>query len=340
MAPASKRTPAEIASSVLDFSDAEFLAAPDLDVHTREVRLLDTDFTGVAINAQRRIAVDAQSALPIAIATRYGGERDWDLPLSDNCLLVATDLRLGRVAVVPALVPPKVLASRAGARHDRGGAERPAPEELEGEGAQVSWTEVRERIEIPWCSGLWSFGLIFFDWLSNVVSVELAGGRPAPPGAGAPTTVSPQPAAPVPGLPTFRRRRTTPPPPAHGVGVELELDTPGPTGRLLVEGAFTTPVRAHTLVAGMALADGGASLPVAAIVPLTLLLVGANAIHPWRRDLAVPVYGAPVQPDQMVQGCFALDVLAGAPALAPGAYACYVVMDGAIYGPKTFDATA
>jgi hypothetical protein len=245
MAPASKRSPAEIASSILDFSDAEFMAAPSLDVHAREVRLLDADFTGVAINAQRRIQVEAQSALPIAVAGRYDGERDWDLPLLDNCLLVATDMRGGWVDVVPGLLPPKVLASRGGARHDRGGAVRPPAEQLEGAGAQVSWTEVRGRIEIPWRSGLWSFGIIYYDWLSNLVSVELAGGPPAPPSSGAPPYVSPQPAARASELPTFQRRSRTPPFPARGVSFEVELDARGTTRKLYVDGAFVTPARAY-----------------------------------------------------------------------------------------------
>jgi hypothetical protein len=340
MAPALKTPPAEIAATLLDFTDAEFLAAPDIDVHAREVRLLETDFIGIAINAQQRIVVDAQSVLPIAIATRYDGERDWDLPLVDNCLLVATDLSSGQVSVVPALVPPKVLASRGGTRHDRGGAARPPAEELEGAGAQLSWTELRSRMAIPWRSGRWSFELVYFDWLSNRVCVELAGAPPAPSGAATPRTVSPLPAAPTPGLPTFQPTDRTPPTPAHGVRFALELDERGPARRLYVDGAFAGPARAHSLVAGMTLADGASACPVAAVVPLTLLLVGANAVYPWRLDLAVPAYGAPAHEDEMLTGCFSLDALAGAPAPGPGDYACYVVMDGAIHGPQPLHVTA
>jgi hypothetical protein len=335
-APGPKRTPAEIASSLLDFTDAEFQAAPHPDMHEREVRLLDTDFIGVAINAQARIAVDAQAVLPIAIASRYGGERDWDLPLAHNALLVATDLHTGKVAVVPALVPPKVLASRGGIRPGRGDAPRPDPEELEGAGAQVSWTEVRERLDIPWRSGRWTFGLLYFDWLSNLVSVDLLGGGAAPIEAGAPPSARPRP-APAPaaaGLPTFRRQATTPAAPAQGVAFKLERHAPGAPRQLLLHGAFTTAARAHMLVAGLTVADGGPESPVAAIVPLTLLLVDANALHPWRLDLAVPAYGPSVQADEMISGCFALDLLASAAAPAPGAYACYVVMDAAIHGPQ------
>ncbi|MBX3635764.1 MAG: hypothetical protein KF683_10320 [Rubrivivax sp.] len=333
-APGPKRTPAEIATSLLDFTDAEFMAAPHVDVHEREVRLLDTDFIGVAINAQTRIAVDAQPVLPIAIAARYGGERDWDLPLPHNALLVATDLLTGQVAVVPALVPAKVLASRGGVARGRGDAPRPPPEELEGAGAQLSWTEVRERIAMPWRPGRWSFGLVYFDWLSNLVTVELLGADPAPIAAVAPPAVRPLPSPLANGLPTFRRQSRTPSAPARGVDFELEQFAQAPVRRLLMHGAFTTVARTHSLVNAMTLADGGTESPVAAIVPLTVLLVGANADHPWRLDLGVPIYGPHAQANDMVSGCFALDLLSGAPAPEPGTYACYVVMDGAIHGPK------
>lgn len=336
MAPGSKRTPAEIASGLLDFTDAEFQAAPRLDVHEREVRLLDTDFTGIAINAQARIAVDAQELLPIAIASRHGGERDWDLPLLHNALLVATDLHTGKVAVVPALVPPKVLASRGGYRPGRGDMPRPDPEELEGAGAQLSWTEVRERLDIPWRPGRWTFGLLYFDWLSNLVTVDLVGGDAVPIEAGAPPSARPRPAPVATGLPTFRRQARTPAAPAEGVAFELEGPAQGAPRQLMLHGAFTTRARAHTLVSGVTAADGGAESSVAALVPLTLLLVAANTLHPWRLDLAVPAYGPPVQAGEVIGGCFALDLLASAPAPAPapGAYACYVVMDGAIHGPQ------
>ncbi len=340
MATALQPTPAEIASSLLDFTDAEFAAAPDLDVDAREVRLLETDFTGIAISAQARVAVDAQSVLPVAIAARYDGERDWDLPLIDNSLLVATDLRSGRVSVVPALLPPKVLASRLGPPPDAAAAQRPEPEELEGEGAQLGWTEVRERMNIPWRSGLWSFTLVYFDWLSNRVSVELAGGSSVPAGFPARLSASPQPAALADGLPTFRQRAGTPPVPAHGVNFQVRLQTQGPSPALLVDASFATPVRAYSLATGLVLSDAGQASPVSAIVPMTLLLVRANAVYPWRLDVAVPAYGPPAQPGETVTGQFALDALAGAPVPGPGAYACYVVLDGQVHGPQRFEMSA
>lgn len=322
----------DIAASVLDFSDAEFMTGPDLDVQDREVRLLETDFIGIAIQAQPRIETSVQSSLPIAIASRYDGERDWDFPLTDNCLLVASDRQSGQVLVAPALVPPKVLASRGGHTFDRTEA-RPEPEELEGEGAQISWTEATCRMEIPWRSGRWTFGLVYFDWLSNLVSLELVGGASAAP-ALAPSAVYPVPVPHAPGLPSYVRNAQTPPQPAQGVSFEVELGLTGSNQRLVVRGSFATPARKHALASGVQLPDGGSVRPVAAIVPMTLLLVGANTLYPWRLDLTVPVYGGPAQEDQMVEGCLTLDALSGAAPLQAGEYACYLVLDGVIHGPK------
>lgn len=67
---------------------------------------------------------------------------------------------------------------------------------------------------------------------------------------------------------------------------------------------------------------------------MTLLLVGANPLFPWRLDLVVPVHGAPAQEDQMVEGCLALEALSGAATLQPGMCACHLVLDGAIHDPK------
>lgn len=344
MSPTPQLSPDDVAAKILDFSDAEFAAAPRTDVHAREVRLLETDFIGVALGAQRRIETGTQSTLPIAIASRYDGERDWDLPFTDNCLLVASSLDSGQVLVAPGLVPPKVLASRGGYTFERAGATRPPPEQLEGAGAQITWTEATCRMKLPWQSGRWTVGLIYFDWLSNVVSLELVGASPAAPASGGPLSggawaVRPAPAAQAPDLPTYLRIAKTPPQPATGVAFDVALEARGGAQRLLVHGAFATPARKYALVSGAQVPDGGSVRPVAAQIPLTLLLVGANTLYPWRLDLVVPVYGAPAQENQMVEGALALDALAGAAPVLPGAYACYLVLDGAIHGPKPVHVT-
>jgi hypothetical protein len=332
-------SPAVIAARVLDFSDAEFAAAPGADVHAREVRLLDTAFDGIAIAAPRRIDVDAQASLPIAIALRCDGERDWDLPLGDNGLLVATDLRSGHVGVVPALVPLKVLASRGGAQADRAGPVRPPADALAGHGAQVVWTEARGRLGMPWQRGLWRFALVSFDWLSNLVDVELSGGPDATPAMPAPRPVQPPPAVRVPGPPTYLRLTRTPPAPTQGVQFKLTLDERHAASRLVLDAAFVLPAPAHALAADLRVADGGQERDVAAVLPMTLLLVGANTIYPWRRDFAVPAYGAAVPAGARVEGAICLDAFDGMPAPGPGHYAGYLVVDGAVLGPQPIHVT-
>ncbi|MFM2059618.1 MAG: hypothetical protein RLY71_4003 [Pseudomonadota bacterium] len=327
-------SPADVAADLLDFSEADFAASPAPGVHDREARLLDADFTGVAITAPRHVHVDTQSALPIAIALRCDGGRDWDLPLSDNSLLVASDVHSGRVHVVPALAPAKVLTSRAGPCASRAGPVRPPAEELEDFGAQIAWTEVRSRIDLPWRGGHWSFGLIHFDWLSNRVDVELVGGTAAPAAAATPRSVDPPPAGRVPGAPTYVRLTRTPSAPALGVQFRLTLDERGTASRLVFDAAFVVPARSHMLAAGLRQPDAGQDRNMAAVVPMTLLLVGANMPRPWRRDFAVPAYGAAVQAGERVEGCVCLDAFDGQAAPGAGDYAAYVVLDGAIHGPQ------
>lgn len=334
MATVADLLPADIASTVLGFSDAEFLAAPEIDVHEREVQLLDMPFDGVAIAAQAQIDVDAQASLPIAIALRSDGERDWDLPLPDNALLVATNLQSGQVQVAPALLPAKALASRHAGRAERNRAPRPPAEDLAGTGAQIAWTEGRSRIEIGWSEGAWVLGLLYFDWLSNLVTVHLAGGtapEAATPGLRAP---SPMPARGGPALPTYRCLGRTPPLLTEGVSFEVSVDQSGGTARLLLNAAFAATATAFNRAEDTVVEDGDETLPVAALVPLSLLLVAANSLSPWRRDLVAPVYGPPAADGDILEGCVALDVLDGESTPAPGAYVVYLVLEGKIHGPK------
>lgn len=330
--------PADIASRILDFSNAEFAMAPEVDVHARELRLLDADFEGIAIAAQARLRTDTQQTLPIAFALRCDGERDWDIPISDNCLIVATEMQTGRVRIVPALTPLKVLASRAGPQARSAGPTRPPSEALAGYGAQLGWTEARSRIQMPWRSGIWSFSLVYFDWVSNRVSVVLEGGAEEPSPA-APPTVDPLPDGRLASLPTFVRNSRTPTTPATGVDFQLGVDARGAAKKLILDAAFETRLRPYSLVAGSTLRDAGETRQVAAIVPMTLMLVGIHSLRPWRRTLSVAVYGEQAQAGDTVQGCVSMDASAQTDVPEPGTYAAYLILDGAVHGPRTVQLT-
>ena len=75
---------------------------------------------------------------------------------------------------------------------------------------------------------------------------------------------------------------------------------------------------------------------VAAVVPVTLAVVGLDWDKPLQCDWAVPVYGEPLEAGMPGRGYFAVDAFASDSSLEldPGKYACYLIVDGRIYDPK------
>ena len=74
---------------------------------------------------------------------------------------------------------------------------------------------------------------------------------------------------------------------------------------------------------------------VAAVVPVTLAVLGLDWDVPLRFDWAVPVYGDPLEAGMPARGSFAIDALGtgNTRSLGPGKHVCYIVMDGRIIGP-------
>jgi hypothetical protein len=168
--------------------------------------------------------------------------------------------------------------------------------------------------------------------------VELAGPQ-VHAGAASAAGVRPMPAQQVPALPTYLRGRWTPAAPARGVNFELRPDERGPTPKLFLNAAFAVSPRPAMRVDSGVLSDGGQPQPVAAVVPMTLLLVQANSLRPWRLELAVPVYGVPPPPDRPLEGCLALDAFAQTPGPGPGSYVGWLVLDGEVHGPQRVQLT-
>jgi hypothetical protein len=173
--------------AALDLQDEAFFAA-DQDTELT-IQLLESSFVGVAIRAPDRVDTAKRDSLPLLIASRFDGARDWDLPFGDNGVLVGIDLPAQEVRVTPAFQSAKTAM-------DTEPEPRPSPEELAGFGAQVVRVDARALLDVPWTPGCWVFALIYYDWMSNPVRVSLegagdrgaAGGR-SPEGCVAPQSV-------------------------------------------------------------------------------------------------------------------------------------------------------
>ncbi len=183
-----------------------------------------------------------------------------------------------------------------------------------------------------------------FDWMSNGVEVSLDGDAPVH--ATAVPAVNPSPATPdqdqktpsfLPNQEMSSRAGEKPP----FVEMTLEPD-PEPGVKLAVHGKsallaqpFHLPPDPYEL-----LEISGEKKKVAAVVPVTLAIVGKNRPIPLRFDWAIPVYSETMlKSGESVLAWFAVDALAGTPVVLPrGDYVAYLLMEGHVFGPVPFHA--
>jgi len=301
---------AEIVASILDLTEKEFFSADRSVFAPRESRLLDMDFWGVAVNAPRQIWTDHHDKLPLIMATRFSGERGWEVRLRDNCILVGTNLQDGSVHFANALVTEKLT-------------------ELDARG----------RLHIRWNTGIWSLGVIYYDWSSNTVVVDLKGDEEVKPRLARSVRPEPNPLG-VPALPCYLPMPQTPQPPDSGISFRVEFRVEQGQQKLNVFGAFALPVRELHLPQQKVVHQfkDGRKENVAAVVPVTLAVLALDWDLPLRFDWAVPVYGEELKVGLLARGCFAFDALPELDDKLPnGKYVAYVIIEGEVYGPVRFE---
>lgn len=329
-----------IIANILDLNQKEFFSAEQSVLTRRESRLLDIDFCGVAINAPHRILTDRHNKLPLIIAAQYSGKRGWDVRVKDNLILVGTNLQDGTVQFASTYVNKKRLVSRwlAGETH-RG----PYPPGLPIKSAVLKVVDVRQRLDLKWNTGTWAFGVIYYDWPSNTVVVNLRGDEKA---ASSPVMqVHPEPAPRGAAfLPCYLPTPNTPKPPESGLRFTVQFKGKKDGPQLKIFGSFAVPVRDFNLPLHKRVlkCNDGRQRNVAAVVPVTLAVLGVDWDEPVRFDWAVPVYGGPLTVGMLARGSFSIDALATSTRmkLGCGKYVCYMVMAGRIFGPKIIDVSA
>ncbi len=157
----------DIAANILNFDENEFFSANQSVLESREEQLLDQDYFGVAVNAPWEIEIGSRGKLPLIMAAQFSGDRDWDMPLRDNCILVGTNLQDGTVRFAKAFVSEKELRSRSSLEKEPKG---PKPPGLSMKSANLKLVDARQRLHFKWNTGIWALGVIYYDWPSNLLS--------------------------------------------------------------------------------------------------------------------------------------------------------------------------
>ena len=323
----------DIVAKILNLDEDEFFSADQSVLGPRDEQLLDLDYFGVAVNAPPRIETGSRGKLPLIMATQFSGDRGWDIRLRDNCILVSTNLQDGTVQFAKAFVSEKELRSRGRLEKVPKG---PKPPGLAIAAAQLTELDPKGRLHIKWNSGIWALGVIYYDWPSNTVVVELQGDEEVKPSPAIPVSPEPDPRGAA-FFPRYLPTDKTPKPPESGLTFTGEFKVKDKKQQLNIFGSFAVPVRDFHLPAQKLVHQfpDGRQENVAAVVPVTLAVLGLDWEEPIQFDWAMPVYGEPLAVGMLARGCFAIDALANAQALSPGKYVCYLIMDGRIFGPKT-----
>lgn len=155
-------------SHILNFTPEELLSLNNNELIEREIKLLESDFVGVAIQSPATIDITKQSAIPVIFASRFDGTRDWKHPLLDNALLLAINLQDHKIHLSPTFPNRKRI-------DDAQRQIKPSDTELAGFGVQLVKLDARTILGIPWLAAHWKFSLIYYDLVSNLTQTELKG---------------------------------------------------------------------------------------------------------------------------------------------------------------------
>jgi hypothetical protein len=345
----------QIASTFLKLNHEQFFDHDESLLRGIKSRLLDTELMGLAINSPKVIMTDAATELPVVMATCKTGLRGWEVRQKQNCVLFGIDKNSGFIRFGKVFEDVKAKISR-GKPPPKEVRQKPDASSLPDIVAGAYRFDAKEVLDLPWESGKYALSLISYDWVSNTIEVELKSKEPKKPLVITAKKVGP---APSPGagakekrffglleqdvqvFPSYMRNSKTPPPPA-GAGLSVRIEDPKKAeGRLLAYGIFVVNAKSHYLpeMRTSHQYTGGRVQNVAAVVPMTFVVVGLDWPVPKCFDWAIPVYSdKKIQPGQPIHGYFAIDVLSGTEVkLANGNYAAYIIMDGVVYGPAKFD---
>ncbi len=326
--------PGKIAAQILDFNDKTFFNLTQSIKSSKESALIDMDFWGVAVNAPSRIKIKKHDWIPLVMAIRTSGERDWDIPLKKNCILVATNLMNGSIQFCQAF-------TRKGKTLSQDKERDPKPEGLAMAAAQLTELDPVGLMDMEWESGVFSFGVIHFDWPSNTVIVKLKGDKNSEPSPAIPVSPMPDPdtAANI-QISRFLPSKETPPVPMAGLSFKLDVHMDGKTLVLNTVGSLSTRIKAFHLPdkrIAHQMPRKGKKENVSAIIPVTLALTGLNSETPIQFNWGIPVYGDRLKIGMKAKGFFTIERKLAADEVDPGRYASYIFMDGQIFGPQLIE---
>lgn len=312
-------TSKEIADQLAQLGPTAFAEDRADALDQTEFQLVDDPFEGIACAGVPQLPADP-TAFPVVMVLASNGHRGWAYPRDEFVVAVVSDLDRRGVHVGLPFFDPKSL------EHPYGDGQ-PPPEpvgtDAESRLVDVQRVDLMEVVERPWTPGHYRVWLLYHDWCSNPCDIEISG----PPTTGSVRPVTPDPTS---GAVTFV------PPPAPTAptapGIALQLD--GQPGSLRLLAALHVEAQAvHLADPGLTVTESdGRPVPVAAVLPTTLILTSATGGAPQVLRVGVAVYGSPPQPGAAIHAGFSLEV-DKVFALGDDEHLLWAWVEGVLHGP-------
>lgn len=296
-----------------------------------ESDFIEIDTMGIILRAPAKIINSKhQKILPLLVAIRCSGERNWEYPIRQSCYIVATNLLNGTVAFNKLFYDKKEKSS-----FEYEEKEVKPPNGLDGATAIVTMVDVQEVLNLPTTKGEWSFSIIYHDWVSNRVKVRIEGIESHEIEMAREVQIRER------GTqiyPYYSPTQHSPTLPENGLNFSCNYYKSDNKDSLIFIGSYNMNLKDYHFV------DEGISLfkddqKLLAIVPLTLLLLPKNSEYYFKYDYYIPVYSNSENYSvSKLQGYFALNVLGNSEdvTIPNDTYLAYVAIDGIIFGPQKF----
>lgn len=263
----------------------------------------------VALGAPRQLDVARHGELPVLIALRYTGQREWEAHYKQNIWLLVTDLESGATHIGYLFHADKrertPQPSRSGTPPD--------PINARGVRTSLQRIDLRRAIARDWQPGRFAVTVIFYDWKSNTAVVELQGvgnvAKPLPIGQSSSflTAIDSSLAPATTDGATFTLQSGA----GQASAVNLAFDLPRDNQLLLIDREKRTP-----------------------LLKATLLLLQLDDKWPVQIDLLMPVsLLKSASGESRLQGAVQFDLRAATERTLTGAYQAYLLAGDRVIGP-------
>lgn len=264
----------------------------------------------VALGAPRQLDLNHHSELPVLIALRYTGQREWEAHYQQNIWLLAVELNSGAAHIGRLFNPGKRELTPESSKSGN------PPDSIDAEAVYTSIQRIdlRRAIAHDWQPGRLAVTVIFYDWKSNTAVVELQGegnaAKPLPLGQPSPflTIIDPSLAPSMADGAAFALQSGV----SRSSVVNLAFDLPRDNQLLLIHREKRTP-----------------------LLKATLLLLQLDDKWPVQIDLLAPINLLKLASgESRLQGALRLDLQAAIGRTLTGAYQVYLLAGDQVIGPR------